>query len=568
MKEYIIDVLTYLGCAVRQDGAVLEAQLPPELADVFRKPVLRLVFQAEHVVEDTELVTHGSYVVGRLYDLLNARGHYLSVLLPASASPVPEARLTGSKCVCVAERVREIRKTEVGIMFRITYYSDEKREELITATVDLEGRISLSAGFPYSRDALQQAEPYRHPFSHKASQALYDRCVADARTYAEQQAAQYQETLARHFHENITRLEAYYRQMIEEIPDLDQYRDLHIKQLQDEYAIKVADEHHKCRMQITIAPVNFCAVTIPARRIRATFEKAKGERPKVEGERPGAEGDTVKVTVEAYQNLSSGETRLPRCQSCGEEMKQIGICEAGSHAVCGECLITCHECGTAVCKDCGIAPCAECGQWVCPSCSDVCHVCGERYCARHLLGCLLCREHYCRHCATVCERCGKPVPHTHVTACEITGQRICPACTVECSCCRKQVSQATVTTCAYCGQHACSECTFRCEVCGEEFCVHHVSECEVTHAMVCARHLGTCKQCGKQVSTAALHACDVCGKRVCTECSQQCHHCGTFFCDQHAADEIIACTECGTQYCVLCYSGQGPCEECEDGVLE
>ncbi len=547
MKDYITDVFTYFGCAVQQDGAVLDVRLTPELTESFRKPRLRLVFQAEHVGGDTELVTHGSYVTGRLYDLLKERGQYMSVLLPKIDQAVPEIHPEGSNCACVTERVREVRKTEVSMIFRVTYYSDEKREEILTTGVDLEGRVSLLSGFPYTAALLQQAAAHRHPFSQKETKVLYEQCVAEVQTHAEKQAAQYQDALARHVHENITRLEAYYHQMIEEIPDLDQYRDVHMKQLQDEYDIKVADEHHKCQMQISITPVSFCATTIPVRRTQATFANTNSSG--------------IQVMVEVYQNLFSGETILPRCQSCGQDMARVGICEFGSHAACDACLVECHECGTTACKECGVTVCFECGEWVCPTCSQVCHVCGERYCSRHLLGCLVCREHYCRQCATVCESCGKPVARNHVTVCEISGQRNCPACTIECSCCRKQVAQSQVHACAYCGQQACSECTFRCEVCNEEFCVHHVSECDVTGAMVCSKHLGTCKQCGKRVSTAVLHTCDTCGISVCTDCSQQCRQCGTFFCEKHA-DEIIACTECGTRYCILCYSGQGPCEEC------
>lgn len=563
MKAYITDVFTYLGCDVRHDDAVLEVQLTPELAECFRKPRLRLVFQAEHVGCDTELVTHGSYVAGRLYDLLKERGQYLSVLLPRIDQPVAEVHLKGNNCVLVRERTQDVRKTEVSVIFRVTYYSDEKREEIVTASVDLDGHVSLSSGFPYTSALLQQAEPYPHPFSRKQARAVYDHCLANVQAHAEQQAAQYQEALARHFHDNITRLEAYYQQMIEELPELDPDRDLHIKHLQDEYDIKVADEHHKCQMHIAITPLSFCAISVPVRRIRTTFAKLKGAKQaqEVTGNRRKRKEERTTVTVEAYQNLFSGDTRLPRCDSCGQEMARVGICEVGAHAVCEACLVECHECGTAVCKACGAAICFECGEWVCPTCSQGCHLCGERFCSRHLLGCLVCREHYCQQCAVMCESCGRPVAHNHVTVCEISGQRNCPACTSACSCCRKQVSQSLIHTCAYCGQQACAECTFRCEVCGQEFCVHHVSKCDVTGALVCPNHLGTCAHCGKHVSTAALHICDACRKSVCPDCSKHCHQCGTYFCEKHA-DELLTCPECGRRYCVLCYSGQGPCTQC------
>lgn len=560
MKDYITGVFRYFGCVVQPQGSVLHVELTPELADSFRKPTLRLVFQADQVEQGTELVTHGSYISGRLYELLKERGRYMSVLLPKSDVPMTDVHITGSNYACATEHSREIKKTELYIIFRVTYYSDEKREEVVTAGIDIEGQVSLLSGVPYTEAFLQKAVPRRHPFSQKQAKALYDQCLAEVQRHAKQQAAHYQETLSRHFHENITRLEAYYHQMIEEIPDQDPHREAHIKQLQDEYDIKVTDEHHKCQMHITITPLSFCAITMPFRRSRYTFRKGKGPEQRVKGQKP-------EMTVEAYQNLFSGKIVLPRCQSCGHEIEHVGVCEAGWHAACETCLVECVECGKSVCKECGMTVCFECGEWVCPECSQVCHLCGERHCSRHLLGCLICREHYCRQCAAVCESCGKPVARNHVTRCEISHQMNCPACTIECSCCRKQVTQSLIRSCAYCGQQACPECMFRCGVCGEEFCIHHVSECEITKEMVCPKHIGTCAQCGKHVSTAVLHTCDVCGKRVCTDCAHQCRQCGTFFC-QHHADEIIPCSECGTLYCVLCYSGQGPCKRCEDGVGE
>jgi len=566
MREYFTAFFTYFGCVTQQHGDILEVRLTSELSEYFRKPKLHLVFHPDHLEQGTELVTHGSYLSGRLYDLLKHRGQYVSVLLPKTNPPVPALEMTGRHCVCVTERSREVRKTEVYIIFRITYYSDEKREEIVTAGVDIEGRISLFSGFPYTAALLGEAVPHRYPFSQKHAKTLYDRCVVEVQRHAEQQAAHYQETLARHFHENIIRLEAYYHQMIEEISDIDPHRDLHIQQLQEEYDIKVTDEYHKCRMQVSVTPLSFCTITMPFQRTRSVFRRILDRR--THGAARGIKGGEAKealaqVTVEAYQNLFSGKNILPRCESCGQEMSQVGICETGLHPACGTCLVACHECGKWVCKECGVTICFECGEWVCQHCSQVCHLCGERHCTRHLLGCLVCREHFCRQCAIVCESCGKPVARNHVTRCEISHKLNCPACTIECSCCRKQVTQSLISTCAYCGQQACSECTFRCGVCGDEFCVHHIAECDVTQAMVCPKHLGICKQCGKHVSTAVLHTCDTCGKSVCTECSQQCQQCGTFFCRQHA-DEIIPCSECGTLYCVLCYSGQGPCGRCQE----
>jgi hypothetical protein len=582
MKDYTADFFTYFGCTLHQDGNVLSVELTPELAQHFGKSTLRLVFHPEHLEEQAELVTHGSYIINRIYDLLKFSGEKVSVTLPKRQKTKARKELstsdllpTGINCVITKQRSREIRKTDVYIIFRITYYSDEKIEEMIIVGMDFERNLQVNTEFPYPPEILKDAVSSRFPFTRKQTQEIYDRCLEQASIYAEKQALKHQEKLGEHFHESITRLEAYYQQMIEEVPVLEENREDYIRQLQDEYEIKTADELKNCQVQVSIAPISFCTITIPFRRYRYTFRtselESKGYRAKSKRQAQAALNRSFpsvhvspEVTVDIYHNLFSGELIYPRCESCGREMKQIGVCEVNSHLVCHNCLVECHECGTHLCRDCGIEVCFECGEWVCHQCSKQCHICGERYCTRHLQGCLICREHFCLQCAETCEVCGKPVGKIHLTACEISYKLVCPACMSVCSCCRKQVCQSFISFCAFCGQQACAECTFRCEVCGEAFCVHHILECEVTKKMVCPRHSGVCESCSRHVSTENLNTCDVCGKKVCTLCSTQCHHCGNFFCEAHAG-EMMRCPECGELYCTLCYSGRGLCVACRKG---
>ena len=565
MKDYTTDFFTYFGCALQQDGKVLSVHLTPELAQYFGKSTLRLVFQPEHLEKQTELVTHGSYLANRISDLLKSSGAKVSVTLPKRVEELPtvgsrpsaEGRFlpSGINCTIKKHRSREIRKTEVYLIFRITYASDEIMEEIITARIDFAGNIHITPEFPYPLNSLKDAEASRFPFTRKQAQGIYDQCVKQVETYAAQQALTHQEKFAQPFHENVARLEAYYQQMIDEIPVLEKNREGSIRQLQAEYALKIADEVKKCQIHVTLTPISFCTITIPFRQDRYTLQTngASVHRQGVRGEKASSLHPSAEVTVNVFHNLFSGEVFYPRCESCGKEMKQIGVCEISSHPVCHNCLVECHVCGTRICRNCGIDVCFECGEWVCQQCSEQCHICGERYCAQHLLGCSLCREHFCRQCSESCEVCGKPVEKTHLTACAISHKPACPACIGVCSCCRKQVSQAYLSFCAFCGQQACTECTFHCEVCGETFCVHHISECDLTKHLVCPRHAGVCESCGHHVSTKSLSKCDVCGKTVCTRCATRCSHCHTVFCKEDAGD-IVACPECGKMYCALCYS--------------
>ena len=557
MKDYITNFFTYFGCMLQQDEHVLHIDLTPELAEHFGKPTLQLVFRPEYVNTRTELVAHGSYITGRIYDVIKSSGEKVAMTLPVtqclpnSTDGQPPFEVIPWHCTSRKQHSREVRRTEVFLTFRIAYYSNEKFEELVTVGIDVEGNLRENAGFPYTLESLQEAEFSRFPYTRQQTKVMYDRCLAHVKRGAEQQANNYQEKLAAHYHQDILRLAGYYQQMIEEIPELTINREEQVRQFQTEYEHKASEELKKCQVQVSIEPVSFCAVTIPFRRFRYKLLSSNGlKRTRKE------------TTIDVHYNLFSGEVLYPRCESCGQPMKTAGICEVKSHPVCQDCLVQCHECGTYVCRDCGIEQCAECGEWVCHQCSEPCHVCEKRVCTKHIIGCVECQKDFCPHCATYCEECGKLLGTIHVAECEISHKKICFDCLVTCSCCGKQVSSSHASTCSFCGQQMCDECTFRCEVCGGVFCVHHVMECELSGKMVCAHHSGTCELCSKQVSTEFLKKCDVCGMTVCTECALQCHECHVYFCKEHE-EEVTTCPECGKTYCHLCYSGQGVCTECQ-----
>lgn len=544
MKSYTAEFFRFLGCTLHDEGHVLAIQLTPDLSDYFGKPTLRLVFQPAHLEKNTELVTHGSYLANRMYDLIQHTGAKVAVALPKRYETNEHLALHAINCTQTSHRSKETYFPEGYLVFRVTYASDEKTEDLVIVERNVAGHLQIKNELPYPADLLNEARADRFPFTNKQAQQIYEESLALVRNHAEQQAEGHQHKRARHFYDTLTRLSAFYRQMIEEVPALEKNRAVVIQQLQEEYDIKTADEVAKNQMQITITPISFCAVSIPFQREHYTLQT-----------------NGIRATVDVHQNLFSGEIVFPRCGACQHDMHQVGICEAGGHAVCQNCLLECHVCGKHVCRDCGIDVCFECGEYVCQECSRGCHLCGELYCARHLVGCLICREHECRQCSQPCEVCGKPVGKIHLTACQSSFKLACPTCMTVCSCCQKHVITSLMHTCAFCGQQMCADCTFRCAVCDQEFCLHHVSECELTKQMVCARHIKKCSQCGRQVSTTLLHACDVCRKPVCPECARQCHHCGLVFCQEHAED-LIPCPECGTLYCALCSSGQDECEVC------
>ncbi len=70
-------------------------------------------------------------------------------------------------------------------------------------------------------------------------------------------------------------MEGYYRQMIEELPEITNNREEQVQLIQHEYRRKIAEEVQQCQVHATIEPVSFCAVTIPFRRDRYTLRRKK-----------------------------------------------------------------------------------------------------------------------------------------------------------------------------------------------------------------------------------------------------------------------------------------------------
>ncbi|MBD3307696.1 hypothetical protein GF339_14765, partial [candidate division KSB3 bacterium] len=132
LKTYITNALTYFGCPPQQHGNILSVELTPELAQHFGTSHLRLVFDAAHRQDTTEVVTPGSYLITRLYQLLQRTGTHLSLTLPERITPSSKTQQAGSSSVAVEitpchgvitrRRSRKVRRSEAFLTFRVTYY--------------------------------------------------------------------------------------------------------------------------------------------------------------------------------------------------------------------------------------------------------------------------------------------------------------------------------------------------------------------------------------------------------------------------------------------------------------
>ncbi|PID57015.1 hypothetical protein CSB45_08810 [candidate division KSB3 bacterium] len=547
MKNYIRDAFGYLGCEVRDTKNGLAVTLSADMSAHFGRKSLKLVFRPEDMEADTELAAYGSYLHGRLYELLKPFGQRVAFKLPRRIAGYGTEQLVRPwRCALVKHSSRSLHGTEAFLTFRVAYYSKEKQEELMTVGCDVQGRCLGNVDFPYSPSLREDIDLIRFPLSKKQAKALYKQCLDYVESHAAQRASDLQQELAAHYHQDVMRLEGYYRQSIGEIPDSAADRDDQTHQLQQEYEQKVAEELQHCHVQVSIEAISFCAVKVPVRRSRyvlAAFSKR------------------TQIIVESFYNLFSGAFSFPLCAVCAKEMRDVGICDRCAEAVCRDCLCECHRCGKLLCTDCGIKRCAECGQWTCRDCAADCHLCGRHFCAEHLLGCLECRRHVCSRCRQRCPECHDVVGHLHMLECELSHEKVCLNCLVTCHCCDKHLRRSRSQSCSFCGQQMCDECSFRCDLCDKLFCVYHVTECEISGSMTCPQHSAVCFHCSRRISSALTHPCDLCRKQLCDACSVICHGCGLSFCEDHAA-EIRYCPGCGQGYCALCWSGRGVCPAC------
>ncbi|MCC6168969.1 MAG: hypothetical protein IT329_17235, partial [Caldilineaceae bacterium] len=151
LYAFTLDFFAFFNAPVRRldrrKQGPLEVDLPPELADYFGKPQLRLAFHHAGLGDEFDLVAYGSRLFDRMQTLLAQRGALTLLALPNrhtgseelmhAVKPV-NASITGLK---LHEQARPL----YVFNWRITYRADDKREELYTVAVDDQGeRLSLA----------------------------------------------------------------------------------------------------------------------------------------------------------------------------------------------------------------------------------------------------------------------------------------------------------------------------------------------------------------------------------------------------------------------------------------
>ena len=423
MRLFADAFFTHFGASVYPDEDELLVDLPPDLAAVFGKSRLYLVFSGPSDVEqprrlssDEDLLVYGSRTFDLMFSFLAKRGLMTQFQLPNRlADDTPEdlpAQLPLHNCRLTQTEVETGEEPFYLFNFRLVYAADQRREEILTVPLNAAGEYNPGlASLPIADLVPVAAEAFR-PVAPDDLTTYLKTASSIARKHAEKQTPDIQAQSRTHLHRNLRRLTAFYQRLIDEVntgdPEADETARLDLK---EDLKRKAADELESHRLEITITPISYALALLPLRRYRVGLTTSHSQ-----------------LTVSIDQNLYSGQIESPRCHHSQERLEALAVCDRG-HLVQLAYLKVCTQCGQSVCERCGIAPCAVSGDLVCANCTQACPHC-ERWISASQVGeCTACGEPICVDCAGICVTCGmSQCPRPHCGGAQPTGE--CATCGV------------------------------------------------------------------------------------------------------------------------------------------
>ena len=463
MRDFAWDYFSRLGATLpAEPGEEWEVVLPPPLAERFGRPALHLVFDAELLSPNEDLVVFGSRTFDAMLEHLRQAGRVTAVRLPPRHAAQPDfAPLRTARGELRQAATAESTGHAALLVYRVSYTSDERLEELeVVACGGPGGRerpelaeAELSA-LPLAADVLPASGEWEQMV--EAAQVL----VAErARRRAQELRGDVQARLAT----QVARLRRYYGQLESEVRGKDEpARRQNAQVVRRELEAKVAEARDMHRIRVSMELVGVATMALPVQAYQAELAGA---------------GSSVPVAAERC--LHTGSVSLPACAVCGQATDTVEVCR-GAHVVCGECWGECAGCGQAVCRECGLAFCVLGGERLCATCRRLCARCGEPVCGAHSAACSVCAETVCAACGPVCPRCGQAECRTHLVACSV------------------------------CSAPACSHCAATCASCGALLCPDHAAACDWCGRPLCSGHLATCPGCGGAYCAACGPSCPLC----------------------------------------------------------
>jgi hypothetical protein len=418
MKRFAEDFFRHFGAQVEPHGDELVVHLPPDLAQVFGKPRLYLVFAERGKTRDLspveDLLAYGSRTFDRMLGLLQERGQAAQLYFPERhttrmggehQSPLPL-----HNCRIVEDRATPRRDLLYVFNFRAVYVSDEKQEEFITVALDGEGQprpdaVEMLTDFDASLLPTDQA------IATSADQLrpMLDAAAQVARAKIEVRADELERAIQPRLEKVLLRLSRYYRHLLDEVQSDDPAQDEALRaDLQRDLENKTAEELERHQLRVTLTPLSYAVALAPFAHHRLRLATRHSQH-----------------VVELDQNLHTGQVAPVACHHCGEPLQRLALCDHG-HTVHPHCLDTCCRCGRDVCHACGIHPCAVCGDAVCADCTARCTHCESWLCAQHVRLCAICGQAHCTEHSFRCRCCDQLYcfQHAHKGLCETCRQAL------------------------------------------------------------------------------------------------------------------------------------------------
>ncbi len=434
MKEFVESFFRTYGAEVEACNGEIVVQLRDELRDLFEQDALRLVFDARDVDEDSELVTHGGYILSAIHSFLQDKGVKVIGRLP-DRHPFDRDEMKPSLIVQGGRitdfRAKKDRTADCVFYFKVTFLSDEKSEKLYAVGTDRHGAL-FDAEEYYTDDVILKdivplAQKGSIDLTRKDIEKLFRDCLKSASERARSEAAELQREVLQRLHRSVTRIKGYYTAQIQELHrNQSGYEDRRLA-IEREQQHKLSEEISNHRIRIVLKLINLHIVERTETLVTLTVQPAHG--------------DPVEHVVQ-FDHFT-GLLDYGTCPSCRMAMDTLVLTEAGEIA-CPKCTTTCHACGRISRDLHRVAVCQICERPTCDRCAHACTQCGKRICADHAHACAIGHEISCDECNTQCEECGKPLCKEHVFVCAASGASVCFEHRVICTKCRRVYSSRTV----------------------------------------------------------------------------------------------------------------------------
>lgn len=438
IRDFVVAFFESRDASVLSENGRLIVHLPDDLKEAFGKPKLDLVFNSRDIDEDSELVTHGGYVLSKIHGLLQGKGQKvvsaLSERFPFDA-PSIRKQIVVKRGSVSAFKGKRLNSVDILFNFKITYLSDEKIEEMHSVVIDKYGNIFQPYDYYHSEDIVPKTEKKSGKVTRKYIENSFRECARHVSEYAKTEGARHKNEILQRLHKNISRLKGYYEAQIEEIsptnPQYEQKRALHV----GEYEKKLAEEIENHGMKIVLSLVSYQIIE------RTDIEC----RLEITGEVAGKRRKTP-YTHTALFDPYSGTFDLGLCAACSAPASELVVTD-GNALACSHCAYACSSCLSTYSRfRINPSACKTCGSEMCEGCAARCFDCGQPVCPEHSKVCGVGQEVICGDCASHCQVCEKELCEDHSFICSSTGDRICFEHKFICKTCRRVFSQSFIKT--------------------------------------------------------------------------------------------------------------------------